>query len=114
MKWQVAHREHDDSDNGAVDCYITPGDVRVLNEYYGQRYRHIPFELQRKLQRKAHMPAGWERRVEALPVLVDRQLTTLPRGMRRDLLDGYVVVFDAHAELIVDAVALFTLQTSYN
>lgn len=106
----LVHQVVTERDSVAAECYLSPHDVLVIDQYYGERTRPAPFGLARKLERTARLPADWERRVEPLPVLVDRQLAALPRGMRRGLLDGYTVIYRPETETIVDAVAMFRLH----
>ncbi|MBI3491626.1 MAG: hypothetical protein HY047_07600 [Acidobacteria bacterium] len=106
------HGEDDDRDfdHRADDCYFRPADVQVIGEYYAPRYRKLPPGLQRKLYRTGQLPPGWERRVEPLPVVVERRLVPLPREYRRGVVDGYVVVYNPRAQVVVDVVALFGLR----
>jgi hypothetical protein len=106
----VQHRDADDDrdfDHRRGGCLFEPGDVRVITEYYAPRYRSLPPGLQKKLYRTGHLPPGWERRIEPLPVVVERQLAPLPRGYRRGVVDGYAVVYDPGTRIIVDLALLF-------
>lgn len=107
------HLHHDDDDDDrdfdhhAKNCYFQPHDVRVIVEYYTPRYRDLPPGLQKKLYRTGHLPPGWERRMEPLPVVVERELVPVPVGYRRGFLDGYVVVYSPRTQVIVDLAAVF-------
>ena len=107
------HWHHDDDDDDrdfdhhGANCYFQPHDVRVIAEYYAPRYRDLPPGLQKKLYRTGHLPPGWERRMEPLPVVVERELVPVPAGYRRGLLDGYVVVYSPRTQIIVDIAGIF-------
>ena len=106
----VAHQSVDERDTGAAECPLPPHDVWLIDQYYGEHARPAMLGLSRKLERSGRLPYDWERRVEPLPVMVDRQLAALPRGARRGVLDGYAVVYLPDTETVVDAVALFRLR----
>ncbi len=106
----VVHQDVDEGTSGAAECYLPPHDLLLIDQYYGERSRLAPAGLTRKLERSGRLPPDWERRVEPLPIIVERQLAPLPRGARRGLLDGYAVIYRPESETIVDAVALFRLH----
>ena len=105
------HEARDDDDrefdHRPESCYFEPGDVRVINEYYAPRYRSLPPGLAKKLYRTGHLPPGWERKMEPLPVVVERQLVPLPGSYQRGVIDGYAVVYSPRTRVIIDVVALF-------
>ncbi|MGE5243275.1 MAG: hypothetical protein ACM3SQ_03500 [Betaproteobacteria bacterium] len=101
------HDDDDDVDHRAASCYFEPRDVRIMREYYEPRYRSLPPGLAKKYYRTGHLPPGWERKMEALPVDVERQLVVLPRGYRRGYIDGSVVVYSPRTQVVIDVVALF-------
>lgn len=95
-------RHHDES-----SCYFRHEDVRVIREYYEPRYRSVPPGLAKKYQRTGHLPPGWEKKMEPLPVVVERELVPLPPTYRRGYIDGTVVVYSPKTHVMVDVVALF-------
>jgi hypothetical protein len=105
------HEARDDDDrefdHGAERCYFELRDLRVMSEYYAPRYRSLPPGLAKKLYRTGHLPPGWERKMEPLPVVVERQLVPLPGGYQRGVIDGYAVVYSPRTRVIIDVVALF-------
>jgi hypothetical protein len=105
--WQ--HRDDDDRDfdHRAGGCWFEPRDTRILTEYYAPRYRSLPPGLEKKLYRTGHLPPGWERKIEPIPVVVERQLVPLPPGYRRGVVDGYAVVYDPGTRVILDVTVLF-------
>ena len=96
-----------DDDRDARDCYFHSGDVRIIREYYQPRYRDLPPGLAKKLRRTGHLPPGWQKKMEPVPVVVERQLIALPPGYRRGYIDGAVVVYVPRTNVIVDIVAIF-------
>ena len=100
------NKHHDDDDRGEA-CYFRERDVRVIRDYYEPRYRSLPPGLAKKYYRTGHLPPGWERKMEPLPVAVERQLVVLPPGYRRGYVDGTVVVFEPRTQVIIDIVPLF-------
>jgi len=72
------HAKHEEDrhvfDHRAEGCYFQPGDARVITQGYEPRYRQLPPGLQKKLYRTGHLPPGWEKRMQPLPVAVERQL----------------------------------------
>ena len=102
------HGKHGRHDNRNDDrCYLESRDVRVITEYYSPRYRSLPPGLAKKYARTGHLPPGWERRMEPMPVVVERQLVVLPPDYRRGVIDGYAVVYNPRTQVIVDVVAIF-------
>jgi len=88
-------------------CYLESRDVRIVREYYEPRYRSLPPGIAKKLYRTGHLPPGWEKKMEPLPVAVERQLVVLPPGYRRGVIDGSVVVYSPRTQVVIDVVALF-------
>jgi hypothetical protein len=86
--------------------YFRDRDVVVIREYYRPYYRPLPPGLAKKYYRHGYLPHGWARRVRPIPVHIDRHLHGLPRGYRRGIIDGHVVVFNSRG-LIVDLAVLF-------
>jgi hypothetical protein len=109
------HAKHEDQDDrgfdhrnhAARDCYFQPHDARIVTQYYGPRYRELPPGLRKKLYRTGHLPPGWEKRMEPIPVVVERQLTPLPNGYRRGFIDGFAVVYSPNTQVVIDIVAVF-------
>src|SRR5258706_829075 len=112
FKQHAMHEEDRDHsvDHHADGCYFRPGDARLIGEYYAPRYRSLPPGLQKKLARRGHLPPGWERRIEPVPVVLERQLVPLPPEYRRGVIDGHFVVYNPRAEVVIDVVGLFGLR----
>jgi ABC-type Zn2+ transport system substrate-binding protein/surface adhesin len=109
------HAKHEDQDDRGFDhrnhaaksCYFQPRDAAIVTRYYGPRYRELPPGLQKKLYRNGHLPPGWEKRMQPLPVVVEQQLVPVPSGYRRGYIDGYAVVYSPGTQVVVDIVAVF-------
>lgn len=98
---------HEDRKHAGQRCYFEDRDVRIIREYYEPRYRPLPPGLAKKLYRTGHLPPGWERRMEPLPVVVERQLVVLPPDYRRGYIDGSIVVYSPRTRVLVDVVSVF-------
>ena len=108
--WKKHEKGRDDDrhwDHHAGGCYFQPGEVRVITEYYAPRRRDLPPGLQKKLYRGGHLPPGWDRRIQPLPVVVERQLAPAPAGYRRGFLDGEVVMYAPGTNVVIDVFAVF-------
>ena len=105
-------KHHDDQDERDFDhhadgCHFQPRDVRVIGEYYAPRYRNLPPGLEKKYYRTGHLPPGWDRRIQPLPVVVERQLAPVPAGYSRGYIDGSVVLYSPRTQVVIDIVAVF-------
>lgn len=102
---------HDDEKHGKKhdegSCYFRQDDVRVIREYYEPVYRPLPPGIAKKYYRTGHLPPGWEKKMQPLPVVVERELVPLPPGYRRGYIDGTVVVYSPQTRVMIDVVALF-------
>ncbi len=96
------HRDH-----AARNCYFQPRDAWIVTQYYAPRYRELPPGLQKKPYRNGHLPPGWEKKVQPLPVAIERQLAPLPSGYSRGYIDGYAVVYSPGTQVVIDLVAVF-------
>ena len=88
-----------------VDFHFSTGHVHTIREYYAPRYRNLPPGLQKKYARTGQLPPGWEKKMEPLPVAIEREMPRLPTGYRRGVIDGHVVV--ARGSTIIDVAVLF-------
>ena len=100
------HDDDRDDDRRAAVCYFQPQDVRVIREYYEPRSRSLPPGLAKKYARTGHLPPGWEKKMEPLPVAVERRLVVLPPEYRRGYIDGSVVVYSPRTQVLIDVIAV--------
>ena len=89
------------------DVHFSAENVRVIREYYAPRYRQLPPGLQKKYARTGQLPPGWQKRMEPLPVKIERDLPPLPDGYRRGVIDAHAVVYNSRAGTIIDVAVLF-------
>src|SRR5688500_15609930 len=83
LAWSKKSHPHKDKSEIVVAAperviYFRPGDVRLITGYY--KPRQLPPGLQKKLYRTGHLPPGWEKRYEPLPVVLERQLPVICVG----------------------------------
>jgi len=104
--WNQQWDDRDD-ERHAAGCYFRPREIQIIREYYEPRYRSLPPGLAKKYYRTGHLPPGWEKKMEPLPVAVERQLVVLPPEYQRGYFDGSVVVYSPRTHVAVDVVALF-------
>ena len=81
-------------------------DIEVVRRYYAPKYRNLPPGLRKKYARTGQLPPGWQKKMDPLPVAVERECTTLPAGYRRGVIDGHAVIYTSHGT-IVDIAVLF-------
>lgn len=109
----AAKHWHDDDKHGKKharaheECYLQERDIEIVRTYYEPRYRSLPPGLAKKYARTGSLPPGWERKLEPLPVAVERRLVVLPPEYRRGYVDGSVVIYSPRTHALIDVVALF-------
>ncbi len=86
--------------------YFRERDVYVVREYYRPYYRPLPPGLRKRYYRTGHLPPGWAKRMRPVPVYIEREMVAVPRGYRRGIIDGHVVVYSPRG-VIVDVAVLF-------
>lgn len=101
------HEYDDHFDHHAGGCYFQPGEVRVIREYYVPQRHGLPPGLQKKLNRGGRLPPGWERKIQPLPVVVERQMGVVPEGYRRGFIEGQAVVYAPRTGIVIDVFAVF-------
>jgi hypothetical protein len=99
--WKKHQHDHYD------ECYFHAADVQSIREYYEPRYRSLPPGIAKKLYRTGHLPPGWEKKMEPLPVAVERRLVVLPADYRRGYIDGSVVLYSPGTRVVIDVVNVF-------
>jgi hypothetical protein len=109
-----AQKGHSNGDGHAgsdvsVGIRLTWGkaDVAILRDHYAPRYRNLPPGLQKKVARGRPLPPGWQKKFEPFPVVLERQLPSLPRDHRRGVIDGHAVIYNSRTNVIVDVAVLF-------
>ena len=97
---------HQDGVPGSVRVVFSTRDAQLIREHYAPQYRNLPPGLQKKFARTGTLPPGWQKKLEPLPVGLERQLAGLPEGYRRGVIDGHAVIYRPDGR-IVDATILF-------
>jgi Ni/Co efflux regulator RcnB len=104
-------RDRDDGErsdaNVRVHVVFTSAEVTVLRNYYEPRYRNLPPGLQKKVARGGQLPPGWRKKFEPFPNGVEQQLSPLPAGYRRGVVDGHAIIYNPRTNVIVDLAVLF-------
>lgn len=81
-------------------------DIEVVRQYYAPKYRNLPPGLRKKYERTGQLPPGWQKKMEPLPVAVERECAPLPAGYKRGVIDGHAVIYTSHGA-IVDVAVVF-------
>ena len=79
-------------------------DIEVVRNYYAPKYRNLPPGLQKKYARTGQLPPGWQKKMEPLPVAVERECAPLPSGYKRGVIDGHAVIYTPRGTIIEVAV----------
>jgi hypothetical protein len=102
-KHAVAHAE-----GSSVNVHVAFGtrEVEVLRTHYAPRYRSLPPGLAKKYARTGQLPPGWQKKMEPMPVVIERELVALPAGYRRGVIEGHAVIYNSSG-MIIDVAVLF-------
>jgi hypothetical protein len=107
---QHGHERNDSQRSDArvsVHLVFAPAEIAILRTHYAPRYRNLPPGLQKKVARGGQLPPGWQKKFEPFPVVVEQQLSALPPGYGRGVIDGHAVIYDSRTNVIVDLAVLF-------
>ena len=101
-------RKHAGASRGGADVRVVwvSHDVEIIRSYYAPRYRSLPPGLQKKYARTGQLPPGWQKKMEPLPMALERQCAPLPVGYRRGVMDGRAVIYTPGGR-IIDIAVLF-------
>ena len=107
-KHQQANYDDRRNDRGGADVHVlfSTRDTVVVREYYAPQYRDLPPGLRKKYARTGRLPPGWQKKMQPLPVAVERRLEPLPSGYHRGVFEGHAVIYKPGG-LIIDATVLF-------
>ncbi len=89
-----------------VHVVFSTRDAVVVREYYAPQYRNLPPGLRKKYARTGQLPPGWQKKMQPMPVAVERRLEPLPAGYQRGVFEGHAVIYRPGG-LIIDATVLF-------
>jgi hypothetical protein len=100
--------------------FFRQSDRRIILDYYhgnrnsglppglAKRGGNLPPGLERHLERDGQLPPGLQKRLEPLPFALERRLGPLPRGYRRGIISGNVVILGPRsriADILYDVLA---------
>jgi hypothetical protein len=106
------HDEHVATSNAdtnvAVHVVWSARDVEMIRTYYEPQYRgrRLPPGLAKKYARTGQLPPGWQKKMEPMPVVVERKLPPLPAGHHRGVIDGVAVIYNSRGVIIDVAMLL--------
>lgn len=100
-------RKRKDATHVNVHVAFGASDVQIIRAHYAPRYRKLPKGLQKKYARTGQLPPGWQKKMEPMPVVIERELVVLPAGYKRGVIDGHAVIYNPRTSVIVDVAVLF-------
>ena len=96
-------------DRTSVTVHVAWGarDIEVIRTHYAPQYRgrRLPPGLAKKYARTGQLPPGWQKKMEPIPVAIERKLPFLPTGHHRGVIDGVAVIYNSRG-MIVDVAML--------
>jgi len=99
-----ASKPDDGSQGSAVSVSWSTHDIEIVRRYYAPKYRDLPPGLQKKYARTGQLPPGWQKKMEPLAASVEREITPLPAGYRRGVIEGHAVIYNSRGTIIDVAV----------
>lgn len=106
-----AHRDSDGkkgkASSVAVHVAFGSGEVEIIRTHYAPRYKKLPKGLRKKYARTGQLPPGWRKKMEPMPIEVERELVVLPAEYRRGVIDGHAVIYNSRTNVIIDVAVLF-------
>jgi hypothetical protein len=92
-----------------VAASFSSRDRALIEEYYGERKRHLPPGLAKRhgglppgLAKRDRLPPGLQR--EPLPYELEARLTTLPAGYSRVRVGADIVLLDGRTHIVIDVI----------
>jgi hypothetical protein len=90
-------------------------DREIITRYYTQRASglppglakrggDLPPGLEKQLRRNGTLPPGLQKKIQPFPEALERQLSPLPTGYRRVIVDAHVLVYRPDTHGIVDII----------
>jgi hypothetical protein len=92
--------------NAVIHVAFGSGEIQLVRAHYAPRFRNLPPGLQKKLARGGSLPPGWQKKIDPFPVTLERELTRLPTGYSRGVIDGHAVIYNSRG-MIIDVAVLF-------
>jgi hypothetical protein len=66
----------------------------------------LPPGLEKHLVRGGALPPGLQKKIQPLPVVIERELNVLPAGYRRGYVGGHIVIVNDKTSLVLDVMRL--------
>ena len=105
-KSAASHTDRGGRPDAVVHVTFGTGEIQLVRTHYAPRFRNLPPGLQKKLARGGSLPPGWQKKIEPFPVALERELTPLPTGYSRGVIDAHAVIYKSTGT-IIDAAVLF-------
>lgn len=104
----AAHATVHETSGSSVHVHVAFGarEVEVLRTHYAPQVRSLPPGLAKKYARTGQLPPGWQKKMQPIPVAVERELVVLPAGYRRGVIEGHAVIYNSKG-MIIDVAVLF-------
>ncbi len=88
-------------------------DLRIILDYAGQHptlvsaeARRLPPGLEKNLRHGKPLPPGWQKKLAAFPAPLEGQLSPLPAGYRRVVVDRWALVIADATNVVLDVIDL--------
>jgi hypothetical protein len=81
-------------------------EIDVMRTHYAPQVRSLPPGLAKKYARTGQLPPGWQKKMQPMPVVVERELVVLPAGYHRGFIEGHAVIYNSKGT-IIDVAVLF-------
>ncbi|MFN0171500.1 MAG: hypothetical protein ACKV22_34215 [Bryobacteraceae bacterium] len=99
--------------NGGGPAAFSTVDLRIILDYAGQHpnlvsaeARRLPPGLEKNLRRGKPLPPGWQKKILAFPAPLEGQLSPLPVGYRRVVVDRWALVIADATNVVLDVIDL--------
>ena len=90
-------------DREIITKYYTPP-ASGLPPGLAKREGELPPGLEKQLRRNGTLPPGLQKKIQPFPEALERQLSPLPTGYRRVIVDAHVLVYRPDTHAIVDVI----------
>jgi hypothetical protein len=112
-----AEEQNEQSSHAAV--VIGQTDQRIIREWFAQpsnlkglppglaKKESLPPGLQKQLVRNGQLPPGLQKKIQPMPAALEEKLSPVPEGTKRVVINGSIVLFNAHTNLVLDIMAAF-------
>jgi hypothetical protein len=94
---------------------FTREEVVLIGDWYRQgkglppglaKRDHLPPGLEKQLRKGGTLPPGLMKKMQPLPIVIERRLCVLPTGYRRVIIGGNIVIMNEKTALVYDVMRL--------